>query len=301
MSQWDQTPAESNFIIPDEDVPSPAAASSNPYSASAGGPSGGQSSFWTPKVDLSLAFTPFIKSKDFQETNTIRERQYAGGDTLDEPVWHTLRRDLAQIGKRLAIVVWPAQLKSMARAQQDRLVSLASDSGFRIPEQVINAVRPVVDDSEEAIGGGNSSDVAALDWDLWGPLIFLLVYSVTMGFAAPGAQTNVVFSGTFTFIWVFYFIVGLNIQLLGGTISFFSAISATGYSMFPLVVGSVICTLFVKWRLLSLIILGVLFVWSDYAAIMSLRCLGVLPGRVLLALYPVSLMYAILAWLAIIT
>lgn len=246
-------------------------------------------------MDLSTAFSPFITSS---ETNKVSERQYAGSDTLDEPVWHTLKRDLVQIGKRLAIVVWPAQLKLLAQKHQANLLDLAASNGIRLPASIVDASRPVPDDDDD---DDEALVASALDWDLWGPLIFSLAYSVALGLAAPKAQTNMVFSGTFLFIWVFYLVVGLNIQLLGGTISFLSAISASGYSMFPVVVGAVINTAAVKWRWLRFVIMGVLTLWSVYAAGMSLRCLGVLPGRVFLAIYPVALMYAVLAYLTVVT
>lgn len=292
MSNWNSGPDVQDFVIADEE-PAPQA-SSNQGSTQ---PQQNTSSFWAPKVDLSSAFTPFIKSSQFQENNTIRESQYTGGDTLDEPVWHTLKRDLAQIGRRLAVVVWPAQLKQLAYKNQQNLLNFASNNGVRIPSQLAHAT-PVPEDDEESAG---LDEVTALDWDLWGPLTFSLAYSVTMGLLAPKSQTNVVFSGTFSFTWLFYLVVGLNIQLLGGTISFLSAISATGYSMFPLVVGALVNGLLIKWRFLRLIIMFILNAWSVYAATMSLRCLGVLPGRVFLAIYPVALMYAVLSWLVVIT
>jgi len=302
---YNSGPSPDDFIIPDEDE-SPS--HTQPYTQSYTQPSQTNTQqnlapgflFLTPKVDLSTAFTPFVTSLNFQQSNTIRERQYSGGDTLDEPVWHTLRRDLAQIGKRLAIVVWPAQLKKLAKSHHQGLVNFAESNGVRLPLLITHAARAVEDD-DDTFAEGNSSAVTALDWDLWGPLIFLLGYSVTMGLAAPNSQTNVVFSGTFSFIWVFYLVVGLNIQLLGGSISFLSAISATGYSMFPIVIGAAVSTLFIKWRWLRLLIIGFLNLWSVYAAVMSLRCLGVLPGRVFLAIYPVALMYAVISWLVVIT
>lgn len=297
-------PSPDNFIIPDEDFPS----SQTPQSANHPRPSQSNpngyttptfSLLLTPKVDLSSAFTPFVTSLNFQQSNTIREREYTGGDTLDEPVWHTLKRDIGQIGRRLAIVIWPAQLKKLAKSHHLGLINLAETNGVRLPELIIHAARPVEDNDDDS--SGNSSAVTALDWDLWGPLIFSLGYSVTMGLAAPNSQTNTVFSGTFSFIWLFYLVVGLNIQLLGGSISFLSAISATGYSMFPIVIGAVVSTLCIKWRWLRLVIISVLNLWSVYAAVMSLRCLGVLPGRVFLAIYPVALMYAVISWLVVIT
>lgn len=292
MSNWESGPSADDFIIPDEQEDhTPTSSSSKPAPKS-------QFS-WTPKVDLSTAFSPFITSQSFQESNTIRERQYSGGDTLDEPVWHTLKRDLVQIGKRLAIVVWPAQLKQLAQRNQQHLVDIAASRGIRLPPLIMDGTRSVPEEDEE--NENALSDAAVLDWDMWGPLIFSLAYSVTMGVVAPNSQSNVVFSGTFSFIWIFYLVVGLNIQLLGGSISFMSAISATGYLMFPVVVGALLSGLLIRWRWVRFILMFVLNLWSVYAAVMSLRCLGVLPGRVFLAIYPVGLMYAVLSWLVVIT
>lgn len=295
MSQWNLGPDALEFIIPDEESPMNQPQQNDTSNRTQNQPSG--LSFWTPKVDLSSTFAPFTSSSDFQKTNTIKERQYAGGNTLDEPVWHTLKRDLAQIGRRLAIVVWPDQLKHLAYKNQQQLLNFASNNGVRIPS-LLTITHTVPEDDEE---NQEPSEVTALDWDLWGPLAFSLLYSVTMGLFAPTSQTNSVFSGTFAFIWAFFLIVGLNIQLLGGTISFMSAISATGYSMFPIVVGALINCLVIPWRLVRLPIMVVLAAWSVYAGNMSLRCLGVLPGRVFLAVYPMGLMYAVLSWLVVIT
>lgn len=302
MSQYGSGPSPDDFIIADEEEPASRSKTAAPSSA-APNTASAPNLFWTPRVDLSSAFTPFVNSLNFQQSNTIREHQYSGGDTLDEPVWQTLKRDLVQIGKRLAIVVWPAQLQEMAKSHQQGLINLAASNGIRLPSLIVNSSVPVPedDDDDEQLSGGNPANVVALDWDLWGPLIFSLGYSVTMGLAAPNSQTNIVFSGTFSFIWLFYLVVGLNIQLLGGSISFLSAISATGYSMFPIVVGAVVSTLFIKWRWLRLVVIAILDLWSVYAAVMSLRCLGVLPGRVFLAIYPVTLMYAVVSWLVVIT
>lgn len=294
MSQWNTGPDALDFIIPDEESPM-----TNLQGSRAQQPQSqpqNQSS-WVPKVDLSSAFTPFTSSSAFQQNNSVKERQYSGGNTLDEPVWETLKRDLVQIGKRLAIVVWPDQLKSLAYKNQQQLLNFASSNGIRIPS-LLTITQTIPEDDEE---NPELSEIAALDWDLWGPLAFSLLYSVTMGLFAPKSQTNTVFSGTFAFIWSFFLIVGLNIQLLGGTISFMSAISATGYSMFPIVVGALVNCLLIKWRLIRLAIMLVLAAWSVYAGNMSLRCLGVLPGRLFLAAYPVGLMYAILSWLVVIT
>lgn len=288
---------EPDFIIPDEEpAPKPAAAPA-PARAPEPLPTSSATGFpWIPSVDLSSAFAPFMNPL---QGNAVDERRYTGGDTLDEPVLETLRRDLGQIGRRVAAVVWPLQLQALARTQQARLVDLATLNGLRLPASVTNSARsvPAYEDLDET----EAVSVATLDWDMWGPLIFSLAYAVTMGVAAPAQQANVVFSGTFSFMWLFYLVVGLNIQLLGGLISFLAAISATGYLVFPIVVGALVSTLFLKWRFFRLVLMAVFSLWSIYAANLSLKCLGVLPGRVFLAIYPVGLMYVVLLWLVVIT
>ncbi|ODV66091.1 Yip1-domain-containing protein [Hyphopichia burtonii NRRL Y-1933] len=320
MSQWNnnQTPAADDFIIPDEATPvnTSANATSTNKNTSSNNTNSSSNIFsqfnWGPKVDLSSTFTPFTNSSAFQENNTIRERQYTGGDTLDEPVWATLKRDLLQIVRRLAIVIWPMQLAQLALKQQQKFIDFASTNGINLPESIINNRRISVshdDDDYDHLDTENNGGLASddnvkqgnLDWDLWGPLIFSLFYTVTLALSAPNKQTNKVFSGAFAFIWLFFIVIGLNIQLLGGNISFMSAISASGYSMFPIVIGSLVSTLFISWRLIRLAIMSILCAWSVYAGVMSLKCSGVLPGRVLLAIYPVGLMYAVLSWLVIIT
>lgn len=308
MASHTNTPAADDFIIPDFDEPGPT--ENTPVS---GAPEATNSantnlfssfSAWTPKVDLSSTFTPFTNSLAFQENSTISERQYTGGDTLDEPVWATLRRDLVLIYRRLTIVVWPMQLAKLASKQQQKFISFAATNGLQLPLLLANHRVKVGENEDEDHIGVSSSELIAqetLEWDLWGPLIFSLVYSVTMGIAASKDQMNLAFSGSFSFIWLFYIVIGLNIQLLGGNISFMSAISAAGYSMFPIVVGALLSTLLIKWRLIRLALMVFLGAWSVYAGSMSLRCSGVLPGRVILAIYPVGLMYAVLCWLVVIT
>ncbi|CUM66947.1 uncharacterized protein PRCAT00004633001 [Priceomyces carsonii] len=304
---WD-LPSADDFIIPDEDVASQVPPKQT-HQQAASGPSNQltsqKPSGWKPKVDLSSAFTPFTSAKDFSNGNQIKERQYTGGDTLDEPIWQTLKRDLLRIGKRLAIVIWPMQLSKLAKKQQNRLIDFASGNGIQLPQQILDSRRISVSEyDEEDTAGMNLSEsvnVGTLDWDLWGPLIFSLLFSATLGFASSNNQANLVFSGSFSFIWIFFIVVGLNIQLLGGNISFMSAISATGYSMFPIVIGELLCSLLLKWKIIRLAVIAILNTWSIYAAMMSLKCSGVLPGRVFLAMYPVGLMYSVLSWLVVIT
>ena len=258
--------------------------------------------FVTPKVDLSNTFTQFTGGPN--GNNKVRERQYSGGDTLDEPIWETLKRDLIQIGRRVAIVVWPMQLSLLAAKQQQRLVTFAESNGVLLPELILSRRRSIGEDPVEAEGVEDTAAALVkngLEWDLWGPLVFSLVYSLSLGFSSPNSQMNQVFLGTFAFVWLFSLVAGLNIQLLGGNISFMSAISACGYLLFPIVIGSILSAFVFKWKILRLVIMFVLWSWSVYSGVLSLKCSGVLPGRVFLAVYPVGLMYAVLGWICVIT
>lgn len=295
------SPTVDDFIIPDEEPETTTQVPQPPRALSA--QQGFLFGLWGqfgPKVDLSSTFTPFVSGTDNVQ---IREHQYTGGDTLDEPVWQTLKRDLMQIARRLAIVVWPMQLSRLASQQQQRFVRFASSNGIRLPPSIMNQPLPVDsgNDDQEAYSNRELLSLENLEWDLWGPLIFSLAYSVMLGLSASRNQTNLVFSGSFAFVWTFYLIIGLNIQMLGGNISFMSAISAAGYSMFPIVLGELLCLLLIKWKLIRLVLMAVLALWSVYVGALSLKCSGVLPGRVLLAVYPLALMYAVLAWLSVIT
>lgn len=318
MSEWSKPKYSisdiDEFIIPDEEDDAPDYATINP--ATSFRPSGGASSTQTttngafsgfssfmPKVDLASTFAPFAT----QENSKVQERQFSGGDTLDEPVWTTIHRDVLQIARRLQVVVWPMSLQKLALKQQLMLIDFAAQNGINLPDLVRNRTISVEDQDidEERVGVQRSlSDYInkdSLDWDLWGPLVFSLGYSVALGLTTSSSQTSLVFSGSFLLIWLFYVVVGLNIQLLGGTISFLSAISAVGYLMFPITLGEILCALLIKWKLVRLILMTILNIWSIYAGVMSLKCSGVLPGRVLLAVYPVGLMYSVLSWLVIIT
>ncbi|EMG49116.1 hypothetical protein SBY92_000434 [Candida maltosa Xu316] len=291
------TPDVDDFIIADDEPTRTTTSSNHNNSSSPFSPFN-----FVPKVDLSTAFSPFTGNSSNGPNVRIQERQYSGGDTLDEPVWETLKRDLVQIGKRLAIVIWPMQLAQLAKQQQSRFLNFANSNGINIPDSINNIIS--VDNNNNEDETGISSDTLVnqdnLEWDLWGPLIFSLVFSMVLAFTSKKQSTEV-FSGSFAFVWIFYFVIGLNVQLLGGTISFLSAISAIGYSMFPIVVGEIISTLVLKWRLLRLVVMVVLNAWSIYAGVMSVKCSGVFPGRVLLAMYPVALFYSVLSWLVIIS
>lgn len=249
-------------------------------------------SFTRPNIDLSTSLNPILKNEQ------VREHSFTGGDTLDEPVWKTLERDVKAIGHRLFSVVWPASLSKLAKLQQHNLLIAARNSGLNVG---INFDQ-LGQDLEADIANTpiDDSDLKKLDWDLWGPLVFTLSFSVILGVLSPKASSSEVFSGVFALVWSALAVMALNIQLLGGTISFFNALSTTGYALFPMLVLAIV-SVFVKLSFVRFIVYITMVAWAIYAATVSLKVNGVLPGRVFLAIYPVGLVYATLGWLCVIT
>jgi len=68
----------------------------------------------------------------------------------------------------------------------------------------------------QAGGSGGELEQKVGDWDLWGPLVFCLLLSMLLSFAAGGEQSTVVFAGVFTLVWVGEALVTVQIRLLGG-------------------------------------------------------------------------------------
>jgi len=64
----------------------------------------------------------------------------------------------------------------------------------------------------------SENDAVTKDWDLWGPLVFCLVLSLLLSFGASENQSQVVFTGIFTMVWLGEAVCTVNLKLLGGTV-----------------------------------------------------------------------------------
>src|SRR5271155_791322 len=64
----------------------------------------------------------------------------------------------------------------------------------------------------------SENDAVTKDWDLWGPLVFCLVLSLLLSFGATEGQSQVVFTGIFSMVWLGEAVCTLNLKLLGGTV-----------------------------------------------------------------------------------
>lgn len=80
----------------------------------------------------------------------------------------------------------------------------------------------------------SENDAVTKDWDLWGPLVFCLVLSLLLSFGASENQSQVVFTGVFTMVWLGEAVCTVNLKLLGGTV----------YVPFSLIPTNVLVTVF---------------------------------------------------------
>lgn len=210
--------------------------------------------------------TPLFNMSSFITPNIIgetRERPFSGGNTLDESVWTTLHRDLSTIGDKLLSILWPLRLK-MALSQ-------------------VQFISTDIEDSIDANGDDYSNETLKKirDWDLWGPLVINLGFSVIItylqGSSLDSNDSSGTFSAAFTLIWGALSVLSLNIQLLSPVqqkldngngmsngiigLSFFQCVSLLSYSMFPITLGGVV-SIFIKFKWIRLILNLIFLSWS---------------------------------------
>lgn len=271
---WESNhPDVDNFLIDSDDEagliePDKPIESSTPSETNAG-PSSSYQSGAPPAYSLDSQFAAATGGQ-------VETRRFMGGDTLDEPITTTLLRDIKAVGFRLKQVIWYTPASSL-RDTHPGILPVAITNNLEAESPYTNQ-----------------------EWDMWGPLIFCLLIALTLSMIAPNHQASQVFSGIFVLIWLGQALVTLNIRLLGGTISFFYALSTTGYCLFPLVIAALLSS-FVKLFLVRIIVDFIMIGWAIYSATRGLSDNGVLPSRVFLAMFPVGLFYTGLGWLCVIT
>ncbi|PNW80702.1 hypothetical protein CHLRE_07g326400v5 [Chlamydomonas reinhardtii] len=137
---------------------------------------------------------------------------------------------------------------------------------------------------------------ALRNWDLWGPLVFMLVLAIVLSLGE--ANASAVFAMVFAEVALGAIVLTINVILLGGELVFFQAVCLLGYCLFPLVVAAIICASIANKWIRCLVTLGCL-AWASVATIPFIGN-AVPRGRKMLAVYPVMLMYVSLAWLAMV-
>lgn len=291
-------------------------------------PSQSSSNFFATFVNPQTYIDPLLKDNDIQ----VKERQFTGGNTLDESVLVTLNRDLSTIADKCLSILWPLRLSQKLKSLR-HISGMSGNSG-----------------DEEAAQGQGGADYSKeaikkiLDWDLWGPLVINLGFSLILTYLQTStladndsSNSSEIFSGAFTLIWGALAVLSINVQLLtpvkqqkqsGGTtagvigLSFFQCISILSYTLFPIVIGALVC-IFVKMKLIRMIVTLVMLLWSllctwlilaivnncktpavtsqsFYSAVAETDNGSDGDKRIFLMVYPVVLVYGLFSWLCVI-
>lgn len=148
--------------------------------------------------------------------------------------------------------------------------------------------------------GSSSSKALLRDWDLWGPLVACLGLAVVLSLNAPPQQSLSVFTGVFVIVWVGSIVVTLNSRLLGGKVSLFQSLCVLGYCLFPLFVAALVA-LFIRWLPIRVVLSVCGWAWSVWAAMNFFGGTRLEDGRAFLAVYPLGLFYAALAWITMLS
>ncbi|KAH8728965.1 hypothetical protein GQ44DRAFT_500878 [Phaeosphaeriaceae sp. PMI808] len=231
-------------------------------------------------------------------TSTIPgEDRRAPTNTIDETVWETLSRDLIAIWEKMRQVLYPKYLLGgmMQRSGGAAAAERGEADGFGGSLRNMAGRWPDAD----AILQDSMPD-GLRDWDLWGPLIFCLLLSLFLSWSAAGNQKDLVFSGIFAMVWIGEAVVTMQIKLLGGNIAFFQSISIIGYTLFPLVIASLLSALGIP-IVVKVPVYLVLIAWSFAAGISIIGGSGLVKNRVGIAVYPLFVFYIALGCLCFIS
>ncbi|KAF2864519.1 Yip1 domain protein [Piedraia hortae CBS 480.64] len=200
-------------------------------------------------------------------------------NTIDESVWETLSRDMLAVAEKMKQVLWPKYLLGGVLNPREGDVEGGN------PLRRVGGLIGRWPDADAVLDGRGVGE-----WDLWGPLLFSLLLSLLLSLNARPDQKSLVFSGVFALLWLAEGVITLQIKLLGGNISFFQSISIIGYTLFPLVLASLLSAVHVP-MVARIPVYTLLGLWSLAAGVSILGGSGVVKNRVALAVYPLAVFY----------
>ncbi|KAL2429946.1 hypothetical protein ABEF95_013396 [Exophiala dermatitidis] len=213
------------------------------------------------------------------------EDRRAPQNTIDETVWETVSRDLLAVWEKMKQVLYPKYLLGGMLQRQGSGMGDVESQGFGRDLRGLIGRWP---DADGILQGSLSEGLR--DWDLWGPLIFCLLLSLFLSMRASKAQSDLVFSGVFSMVWIGEAVVTLQIKLLGGNISFMQSVSIIGYTLFPLTIAALLSALGLP-MIARIPVYIVLVAWSLAAGVSILGGSGVVKNRVALSVYPLFVFY----------
>ncbi|KAI1209875.1 Yip1-domain-containing protein [Annulohypoxylon truncatum] len=221
------------------------------------------------------------------------EDRRAPQNTIDESVWETVRRDLLAVWSKMREVLYPRYLfgGTMFESAEGLRGAYANlrGAGLGAARDELAGLAGRVLDPESLLNQNNMSP-GLRDWDMWGPLIFCLLLALFLSLRGKEEQKDIVFSGVFAIVWIGEAVVTLQIKLLGGNISFAQSVCIIGYTLFPLVIASVMSA-FGLPTIARIPVYLVLVGWSLAAGVSILGGSGVVKNRVGIAVYPLFVFY----------
>ena len=136
------------------------------------------------------------------------------------------------------------------------------------------------------------------DWDLYGPLLFVLLFGVCLATSSSSSSSDAgtIFSVVFATVAFGGVALTLNVKFLGGKIVFLQAMSLIGYCIFPLDASAALCRASSN-AVYRLIVVGVGVLWSAAASVPFVSA-AVVEERKALAVYPMVLLYVTLGLFA---
>ncbi|CAL5333464.1 unnamed protein product [Camellia sinensis] len=214
-------------------------------------------------------------------------------NTLTEPVWDTVKRDLSRIVSNLKLVVFPNPFREdPGKALRDwdlwgpfffivfLGLTLSWSASVKKAPEVLNVSEVMQVEEYQRVFQPHEHKFKRIYWSDQKHISRSEVFAVAFALLAAGAV-----------------ILTLNVLLLGGHIIFFQSLSLLGYCLFPLDIGALICMLRDN-VILKVIVVCFTLAWSCWAAYPFMST-AVNPRRKALALYPVLLMYVSVGFLII--
>ncbi|KAF2637551.1 Yip1-domain-containing protein [Massarina eburnea CBS 473.64] len=244
-----------------------------------------------------ISSRPAGNTQSYLTSSIPGEDRRAPTNTIDETVWETVSRDLLAIWEKLKQVLYPKYLLGGILSSGGGIGAAERGEGDGFGGGLRNLAGRWPD-ADVILQGGMSEGLR--DWDLWGPLIFCLLLSFFLSRGAKDEQKDLVFSGIFALVWIGEAVVTLQIKLLGGNIAFFQSVSIIGYTLFPLVIASILSAVGVH-MIVRIPVYLVLVAWSLAAGISIMGGSGVVNNRVGIAVYPLFVFYIALGCICFIS
>ena len=155
------------------------------------------------------------------------------------------------------------------------------------------------EEEEDEYSTTTTQNAPLRDWDLYGPLLFVLLFGVclaTSSSSKTSSDAGTIFSVVFATVAFGGVALTLNVKFLGGKIVFLQAMSLIGYCIFPLDASAALCRASSN-AVYRLVVVGVGVLWSAAASVPFVSA-AVVEERKALAVYPMVLLYVTLGLFA---